>query len=158
MKRRTLLLLAGLPLVAGAHGPQAHGDTRAKAEQTAWGIAGEPRQVRRTLEILMDDRMRFTPDLIEVREGETLRLRLRNQGKILHELVIGTAEELDKHARLMEKFPHMEHDEPWMAHVDPGKRGELVWLFNRAGDFEFACLIPGHYQAGMKGRILVRPR
>ena len=55
----------------------------------------------------------------------------------------------------MRKFPEMEHDEPYMAHVAAGKRGQIVWQFNRAGDFEFACLIPGHFEAGMRGTIKV---
>jgi len=44
-----------------------------------------------------------------------------------------------------------------MAHVAPGKTGEIVWTFNRAGEFDFACLIPGHYDAGMVGKIKVVP-
>ena len=55
----------------------------------------------------------------------------------------------------MKKHPGMEHDEPYMAHVASGRTGELVWTFNRAGEFEFACLIPGHFEAGMIGRIAV---
>ncbi len=73
----------------------------------------------------------------------------------MHEFVIGTKAENDKHAEMMVKFPTMEHDEPYMAHVSPGKTGEIVWTFNRAGDFEFACLIAGHYQGGMVGKINV---
>jgi uncharacterized cupredoxin-like copper-binding protein len=57
----------------------------------------------------------------------------------------------------MARFPDMQHDEPWMAHVPPGRTGEIVWTFNRVGEFAFACLIAGHYQAGMVGRITVRP-
>ena len=62
---------------------------------------------------------------------------------------------LDEHAALMKKFPNMEHDEPYMAHVEPGKKGEIVWTFNRVGEFDFACLLPGHYEAGMRGTINV---
>ena len=69
--------------------------------------------------------------------------------------VLGTKRELEAHAALMLKFPGMEHDEPYMAHVRPGQRGEIVWTFNRAGEYEFACLIAGHYQAGMFGRVTV---
>ena len=157
MKRRILLPLLALPLLARAHGEGKHAKQQAAAaQQTDWGIAGDPRRISRTVEIAMDDTMRFTPDRLEVREGETLRLRVRNRGKMLHELVIGTPAELAKHAELMQKFPNMEHDEPWMAHVDAGKRGELVWHFNRAGGFQFACLIAGHFQAGMLGHITVR--
>ena len=103
----------------------------------------------------MGDDMRFRPGRIEVRQGETVRLRVRNGGRVMHELVIGTRQELEEHAALMKKFPNMEHDEPWMAHVGPGRSGEIVWTFNRAGEFAFACLIAGHYEAGMTGRIIV---
>ena len=103
----------------------------------------------------MTDKMRFTPDRIEVRQGETVRLVHRNGGQIMHEFVLGTKKDLDEHAELMKKFPGMEHDEPYMAHVGAGKSGEIVWNFNRPGEFDFACLIPGHYQAGMVGKVTV---
>ncbi len=146
-------LLAANP--AQAHGPKSHASPVVK-EQKDWGIAGEARQVKRTITLAMSDDMRFTPDRLEVKLGETVRLRVRNSGKLLHELVIGTPRELAAHAEQMLKHPAMEHDEPYMAHVDPGQTGELIWTFNRAGEFEFACLIAGHFQAGMKGRITVR--
>ena len=130
----------------------------AAREQKDWGIAGDAKAVRRTITLRMGDDMRFTPRHIEVQEGETVRLRAENRGKVLHEIVIGTKAELDAHAALMAKHPGMEHDEPYMAHVAAGKKGDIVWHFNRAGSFDFACLIPGHYQAGMTGTITVRPR
>ena len=126
-----------------------------KKEQKAWGIAGDAKAVKRTITLTMTDNMRFTPDKIEVKQGETVRFVLKNDGKLMHEMVIGTKQELDEHAALMMKFPDMEHDEPYMAHVGPGKTGEIIWTFNRAGDFDFACLIAGHYQAGMVGKIIV---
>jgi len=151
-----LLLAAALfGSAAQAHGPKHHAPAEVKKEQKDWGIAGAPKGAR-TVEIVMTDDMRFKPAHLDVREGETLRLRVRNQGKMLHELVIGTQKELDAHAALMLKFPDMEHDEPYMVHVDPGKTGEIVWTFNRAGSFHFACLIAGHYQAGMVGTITVK--
>lgn len=127
-------------------------------EQKDWGIAGDAATARRTITVRMDDRMRFTPSHIEVREGETVRIRAENKGQVLHELVIGTPQELAQHAEMMKKYPGMEHDEPYMSHVPAGRRGEIVWTFNRAGSFEFACLIAGHFDAGMKGTITVRPR
>jgi uncharacterized cupredoxin-like copper-binding protein len=146
---------------AHAHANDQHVDARpkpARKEQTAWGIAGDAKNVRRTIEITMLDAMRFTPEAIDVRRGETIRLGMKNSGQLLHELVIGTREELDRHAALMAKFPSMEHDEAYMAHVAPGETGEIVWTFNRAGTFHFACLIPGHYESGMVGRIKVAIR
>lgn len=154
-------LLATVPAWAhgdASHGHAAHGTHKAAQQQQAWGIAGEARQVQRTIAITMGDNMRFSPERIEVKQGETVRLRVRNGGKLLHELVIGTPQELAAHAEQMAKHPGMEHDEPYMVHVDPGKTGEIIWTFNRAGEFEFACPIAGHYQAGMKGRITVRAR
>jgi len=124
-------------------------------EQKPWGIAGDASEVDRTIEIRMTDQMRFTPDRLQVRQGETIRFVHRNDGKILHEFVIGTRETLDEHAESMLRFPGMEHDEPYMAHIAPGQSGEMIWTFNRAGEFDFACLIAGHYQAGMVGTIQV---
>ena len=148
---------------AWAHGAHQHEkSTRpavtAPAEQQPWGIAGQAHRATRVVDIHMTDNMRFKPDQLMVDEGETLQLRVHNQGQLMHELVIGTAAELRKHAELMKKFPDMEHDEPHMAHVPPGQVGELIWTFNRPGQFEFACLLPGHFDAGMTGRITVKAR
>ena len=158
---KTLACIIGAALLAAgpawAHGEKPHGSPAVVVkEQKPWGIAGEAKDVRRTLTIGMGDDMRFTPAHLEVRRGETVRLRVRNDGRLLHELVIGTPAELQAHAQMMLKYPNMEHEEPSMVHVDPGKTGEIVWTFNRAGEFEFACLIAGHFQAGMKGTIRVR--
>ncbi len=143
-------------LPAWAHGDAMHADAAKPVvmEQKPWGIAAQG-AVKRTIEVTMDDRMRFTPDVIDVQQGERVRLRIRNVGQTMHELVLGTHEELMAHAQMMKKFPGMEHDEPYMAHVAPGRNAEILWTFNRAGQFEFACLLPGHYDAGMKGSIQV---
>jgi len=146
------------PVLAFAHGDAAHAADKtatAKKEQKPWGIAGDATSVTRTVTLSMSDSMRFTPDKLSFKQGETVRFVIRNPGQLLHELVIGTKPELDAHAAMMVKFPGMEHDEPYMAHVPASKSGELVWTFNRAGEFDFACLIAGHYQAGMVGKISV---
>jgi len=158
----TLILSLGLlsMSLAQAHAPSAHKNhhaaSTAPAEQKEWGIAGDPKKATRTIEIRMTDNMRFAPKAIQVKLGETVRLVAVNAGKVLHELVIGTPQELKAHAEMMKKHPGMEHDEPYMAHVDTGQKGTIVWTFNRAGSFEFACLIPGHFEAGMIGRITVK--
>jgi uncharacterized cupredoxin-like copper-binding protein len=155
-------LVAALLAASGtalAHGEEAHAKSSGPMirEQKAWGIAGEAKAVSRTFEIAMTDAMRFVPDRIEVRQGETIRMVHRNLGKVTHEFVLGTRKDLDEHAALMKRFPTMEHDEPYMAHVAPGKTGEIIWTFNRAGEFDFACLISGHYDAGMVGKVKVVP-
>ena len=154
--------VAALPVLAApaqAHTDKPHAPRKAPVvkEQKDWGIAGEARHARRSIKVGMGDDMRFSPDRLEVREGETVRFVIRNTGRVMHEFVIGTRAESARHAELMVKFPDMEHDEPHMAHVPPGKTGEIVWTFNRAGQFEFACLIAGHYQAGMVGLVTVMP-
>jgi uncharacterized cupredoxin-like copper-binding protein len=156
------LLATCAALLSTALGARAHGDDEhkkkagpTKQEQKPWGIAGERRLAKRTIAVRMLDAMRFEPERVDVRVGETVRFTIRNTGRLLHEFVIGTKEENQAHAALMMKFPDMEHDEPYMAHVPPGKTGDLVWTFNRAGAFEFACLIAGHYQAGMAGTVTV---
>lgn len=153
-------LACGPMQVASAHGDAAHPKKTAPVvkEQKPWGIAGDARAVQRTIKVSMTDTMRFAPDRIEVRQGETVRFVLVNHGKLMHEFVLGTKKELDEHAELMLKFPNMEHEEPYMAHVAPGKTGEIIWTFNRAGEFDFACLIAGHYQAGMVGKVMVAAR
>lgn len=162
---KTLQRLSGIALLATASATFAHGTSitnasavPARAEQTEWGIASDPGKVKRTIALSMTDAMRFVPARIEVREGDTVRLRVANQGRLLHEIVLGTPQALGAHAELMKKYPGMEHDEPHMAHVPAGRKGEIVWTFNRAGEFAYACLIPGHFEAGMVGQIVVRPR
>ena len=159
MTKRTAALLFGLAAsLAHAHGDMQHAKKSfdgADAEQTAFGIAGNPKKAARTVRIVMSDTMRFTPDRIKVRQGETVRFIVANKGNMLHEMVIGTEDELEEHAELMKKFPDMEHDEPYMAHVASGKSQQLVWTFNRPGEFAFACLMPGHFEAGMTGKITV---
>jgi uncharacterized cupredoxin-like copper-binding protein len=160
--KRSLIAATAASLLTSVGRVLAHVDEKhpaksgpVKKEQKDWGIAGDAKQAKRSIDVGMSDNMRFTPDRIAVKLGETVRFVARNDGKQLHEFVIGTKAENEKHAALMLKFPNMEHDEPYMAHVPPGKTGQIVWTFNRAGQFEFACLIAGHYQAGMVGTITV---
>ncbi len=158
--------VAGMVLLAAAVAAQAHAPavsgksqkaTEISSEEQTFGRQGDPKKVTRTIVIDMSDTMRFSPKDIVVKQNETVRFTVRNQGKIMHEMVIGTMEELKKHGELMKKHPGMEHDEPWMAHVKPRGRHNLVWQFTRAGNFHFACLIAGHFEAGMVGAIRVTP-
>ena len=158
---RYLLLTLGIALSthALAHGEKAHQAPKfdySKAEPTAFGIAADPAKAKRTIRVEMRDTMRFSPDSIQVKQGDVVRLVVANKGQLLHELVLGTREDLDKHAELMRKFPGMEHDEPFMAHVAPGKSGEIVWQFTKAGAFYYGCLVPGHFEAGMVGKVVVK--
>lgn len=121
----------------------------------AIGMAGEISKVTRTVNINMHDSMRFTPDNVNAKQGETIRFIVKNSGQVKHEFVLGTATALKEHAELMKKFPEMEHSDPNMVTVAPGMSGEVIWQFTKAGKINFACLQPGHYDAGMKGSVMV---
>ena len=125
---------------------------------TPFGKAADPKKAARTIRVDMADTMRFTPADITVKRGDTVRFVATNRGKVMHEMVLGTMQELREHAELMKKHPGMEHDEPHMLHVGPGKSGEMGWRFTRAGDFFYGCLVAGHFEAGMVGRITVKER
>ena len=154
------VLITGASTLAFAHSDAAHAKKAGpvKKEQKEWGIAGEAKAVTRTITFNMSDNMRFTPDKIDVKQGDTIKFVIKNTGKVMHEMVLGNKKDLDEHAALMLKFPGMEHEEPYMAHVGPGKTGQIIWTFNKAGNFDFACLVAGHYQAGMVGKITVAAR
>lgn len=132
---------------AGGHG---HDD-----EETAIGKPGVVARVNRSITIEMNDSMRYAPADVQVKQGETIRFVVKNVGKVKHELSLGTQQELMEHLEQMKKFPDMEHDEPNKITLAPGKQGEIIWQFTKAGTVNFACLMPGHYEAGMKGAIKV---
>ena len=162
MRTFALKLIVSTALLASASAAFSHGDEAhtaktgpVKIEQKDWGIAGNAKAVKRTIAISMSDAMRFTPNKITVKLGETVKLTVKNDGAMAHEFVIGTTQENEEHAAMMVKFPNMEHNEPYMLHVAPSKSGEIIWTFNKTGQFDFACLIAGHYQAGMRGTITV---
>jgi uncharacterized cupredoxin-like copper-binding protein len=159
---RLLILALGIALspAALAHGAKSDAAPAfdySKAEAMPFGIAADPRKASRTFRVEMSDAMRFTPAEIRVRKGEVVRLVPANKGRLVHEMVLGTMNDLKAHAELMRKHPGMEHDEPHIAHVAPGKHGEIGWRFTEAGTFYFGCLIPGHFEAGMIGTIHVAP-
>ena len=119
------------------------------------GKPGKAANVVRSIEVTMNDGMRFAPDRIDVRRGETIRLIVRNAGALRHELVLGRPADLKQHAELMRRHPHMEHDDPYAVSVPPGETRELIWRFSHSGQVDFGCLVPGHYEAGMHGKVKV---
>lgn len=163
MKTLFTLLAAAALLAAGAlqaHEGESHAASAANGGHhhdhgASIGEPGDRAEVTRTVNVDMTDSMRFVPASIDAKQGETIRFVVKNSGQLKHEFVLGTAAALKAHYEVMKKFPEMEHSDPNQVTVQPGKTGEVVWRFTKAGQVQFACLQPGHYDAGMKGQVKV---
>ena len=145
-------LAAGIPLPYPADAHEAHTTFSA-------GEPGKPKRPARVVMVTMkegDGKMSYSPDRIEVRKGEQIRFILKNNGLLDHEFMLATIEDNLKHAELMKKFPEMEHDDPNSKRLKPNGTSEILWRFTKSGEFEFACLIPGHREAGMHGKVIVK--
>ena len=141
------ILIAAAPTQLAAHGASSAGEP------------GDPKKPARTVEVVMSeaqDGMHFTPDRVEVRPGELIRFSIRNAGAVDHEFFLGTPQANKAHAEMMAAMPDMKHHDPNAVTVAPGASAVLVWRFTHKGDFEFACLVPGHYESGMHGAVAVR--
>lgn len=143
------LLTTTCALASGTHSGGHHHDT------FSYGEPGIAAQVFRTVELDAADTMRFTPSIVSVEKGQTIRFVIKNSGNVPHEFSLGTEKELKEHYEVMKKFPNMEHDEPNKISLQPGTQGEVIWRFTQVGTVHFACLHVGHYEAGMKGLIKV---
>jgi len=133
-----------------------YADVGHKKETSIIGEPGNINKVNRIINIDMNDTMRFTPNKISVKKGETIKFVVKNSGKIKHEMVLGSLQELKEHAEMMQKMPDMEHADENQISLEPGKKGELIWKFNNKGVVNFGCLEPGHLEAGMKGNLIVK--
>lgn len=159
MKITTLSALAIMLASTAAHAAGSGDHSHGHAEMMAAGMTGKKAKVSRTVEVTMlekeDGSMVFEPASLSFKKGETVRLLLTNKGQTDHEFVMDSHEGNQKHKKAMEKYPDMEHADPNAIRLEPGKTGEIIWTFANPGSFEFACLIPGHYEAGMKGELTV---
>ena len=153
MKTRNLLI--ALPSLLLALTAMASGTHSGGHDDEAIGKPGVASKVTRTITMDMADTMRFSVPNVTAKQGETIRFVVKNSGKVKHEMVLGTEKELKEHYEIMKKNPEMEHADANMVTVAPGKTGEIIWQFTKAGKIDFACLQPGHYDAGMKGIVTV---
>lgn len=143
-------LASGLAMAGGNHAGGHH--------DSPIGEPGVASKASRTIQVDMINGMRFKPSDIQVKQGETIRFVLKNTDSVKHEFSLGTKQELLEHYEVMKKFPDMEHDEPNKISLAPGKQGEVIWKFTKAGAVDFACLHVGHFDAGMKGLVKVAAR
>jgi uncharacterized cupredoxin-like copper-binding protein len=123
------------------------------------GVPGDPKKPARVIEVTMkegDGKMEYVPARIEVKRNEQIRFVLKNAGELTHEFVLASTADNLKHAALMQKYPDMEHDDPNGKTLQPKADSEILWRFTKRGEFEYGCLIPGHREAGMTGKIVVK--
>ena len=149
-------LCAGVAQFARADADQEHA---AVVEQFEAGEPADPKQPFRVVELTMTEgsgTMAFSPETVEVKKGEQIKFVIRNAGSLDHEFKLDSVEQIAKHKIAMEKNPEMEHADPNGIRLQPSKSGEIFWKFSKAGSFEFACLIPGHYGVGMHGKVAVK--
>jgi uncharacterized cupredoxin-like copper-binding protein len=152
------LTISGAGSIPFGYAHDAHGAHPVQRTFSA-GEPGNPKQSSRLIEITMresDGKMLFAPDRIEVRRNEQVRFVLKNDGAIEHEFMLASAKENAAHGEAMAKMPDMRHEEPNGRRLDAKGKTEILWRFTKRGEYEFACLIPGHYQVGMFGKIVVR--
>lgn len=161
MKTNIGLTVAFVGLIVAAAGPaSAHGDHEHGREIFAAGEPGDPtrpaKAVAVTLEEKPDGTMVISPARLDVTLGEQVRFEVKNAGKVTHEFMLDSAAYNARHKLAMQKNPEMEHDDPNGKTLDPGASTRILWRFSKPGSFEFACLIAGHYEAGMHGIVTVR--
>jgi uncharacterized cupredoxin-like copper-binding protein len=142
-------------LIAFTNIPSSYGHEHHAHEAYSAGEPGNPSGPSRTVEIEMDE-MTYEPIRIDVKRGEQIRFVLHNVGTEDHEFLLATTRENLKHAEVMKKYPHMEHDDPNGARVAPKKSAEILWKFTKPGVFEYSCLIPNHREYGMVGHVSVK--
>lgn len=139
------------PAVAGAH-PDADG-------MYSTGLKGEQTAASRIIQIVMretdDGQMLFEPADMTFDKDETVVLSFKNTGANKHEFVMDTEEKIQEHKIEMEEGEVMDHIDDNVVVLEPGETGEIVWTFAKSGSFSFACLVPGHYDAGMHGKMTV---
>ncbi|OYY52090.1 MAG: hypothetical protein B7Y05_23220 [Polynucleobacter sp. 24-46-87] len=145
--------MGGMGAMSHDHG--ASGGHNHDSQNSSVGQPGIAKNVSRTIQVGMTDNMKFNPNSLQVKQGETVRFVVKNLGKTKHEMVLGTDQELQEHYKQMMNFPEMEHAEPNMVTLGAGQTGEIIWQFTKSGKVQFACLQPGHYDAGMKGSISI---
>ncbi|WP_020559377.1 cupredoxin domain-containing protein [Thiofilum flexile] len=125
-------------------------------QPTVIGKPGDLKKVDRVVTVTMNDKMRYEPSAVTIKEGETIRFMVENKGTVKHELTLGDAASLKEHAAQMLKTPDMQHNDPNLVSLEPGAKGEIIWQFTKAGTVDFACLQPGHFEAGMRGAVTVK--
>ncbi len=139
MKRTLLLAVAIVINAAACSGDDGSGTVASEGDE-------------RTVEIEMRD-IAFSPDKLDVRAGETVRLVFRNTGKVKHDAFIGDEKAQADHEEEMSSDAGNGMDRSGGEEgiiIEPGESGELTHTFEEAGTLLIGCHEPGHYDAGMR--------
>jgi uncharacterized cupredoxin-like copper-binding protein len=150
-----ILLVSTASLAGGSHDHDHSNKAGSGLIETEFGEYGTQMHPTVTIEISMSDDMRFTPATIQVKQGDIVEFIHANEVQLMHEFVLGTLQSLNKHAEQMKQNPSMSHDKPFTVNIAPGETGTNTWQSTESGVFHFGCLIPGHYEAGMRGTVIV---
>lgn len=154
---KSLLLIVATLMTASA--AFAAGTGEHSHDEMEVGRPGIEAEVTRTINVRMyeteDGEYLYEPRDLAIKAGETISFVIVNDGESPHEFVLDTMPKNAEHMELMAKFPEMEHDDPNAVRLEAGEKGTIIWTFSNAGTFEFACLMPGHYEAGMRSPVAV---
>lgn len=139
------------------------------------GRPASPRASARVITVILKDN-RFHPARIQVKDGQTVRFHVVNKDPIVHEFSFATPAEQKEHRAEMVTMVKagmmtthrivsttmtmpdgmvMKHDDPNAVLLAPGQTGDITWKFTKPGTLQIACNVPGHFEAGMKGRLTV---
>lgn len=132
-----------------------HGQDSEKHHASVAGRPGDEKQIDRTIKVSASDNLRFKPESLSVKQGETIRFTVTNSGKMAHAFVIATPQQQQDYQQMMERMPTMPQSGSNAITVEPGKTRTLIWQFTQPGIVQFACHEAGHYAAGMVGNINV---
>ena len=121
----------------------------------ALGEPGDASQADRTFHIVANDQLKFDPDSVDVKVGETITFEIENTGSVDHEFVLGSSDYQAEHEEEMQSGGMEMGHEPNELEVAAGETATLTWRFTEAGTTEFGCHEPGHFPAGMLGTITV---
>ncbi len=152
----TLILALALAVAACGQGSAETATPETTGHEFAFGSPADAADAARVVEIQTTDDMRFEPADITVAAGETVTFRLTNDGALVHDFTLGDQATQDEHEAEMAEMGGMGHDdEPNVATIPAGETVELTWTFGEEGTVLIGCHQPGHYAAGMTGRVTV---
>ena len=153
------LLALGFSGASFAAGSDDHGHSKEKSTEghddgghkmSAVGMPAKTGDATKTITVDLLDTMKFNFSYLDdIKKGDIVKFVVMNKGKITHEFGIGSIEEQTAHRKMMQSMPGMKHEDGATVSVEPGKSKEIVWQFMGDSTVQFACNVPGHFEAGM---------